>query len=268
MDSELKFDIQTEGLGQFWGITPGRNERIMRDPMTVDEIRDIILSILEENETEANCQIFLKRGIKKLEIQLVNGSISISDPANVNYQNISVSIDDLESSILSFFKVLPQDEEQKRSGAGLVQWTIAIVAGTISFATFNYAIRFLQRDFQFMPKPEFIEVENKADYNQHLREMAGIYITEWEDGETLLSLKNDGRWEFYDIERGRNQKFLLDDVEGGIFRPIYQKGRLALLTENFYVFRWESEGVLSFQERRYIRTANSEDEVPFITFPN
>ena len=268
MDSGLKFEVQTEGLGEFWGITPVRHERIAREPMTAGEIEEIVLSILAENDTESSGLIILKRGHRALQIDLESGSISMSDPQNVNYQNISISRDDLSSSILSYFNLLEERHEERKSATGASQWMVAIAAGSISFATFYYSFQHLTRDFHFMPKPEFVEVEDDRDYREHLKAMSGVYITEWEDGETLLNLKGDGTWEFYDIERARNPKFSLNEVEQGDCRPVYQKGRLALLTRNYYVFKWESEGVLSFQERRYIRTAVTENEVPFVTFPN
>ena len=268
MDSGLKFDVQTEGLGEFWGIAPDRHERITRAPMSLEEIEAVAISILEENEQDSSGQIFLKKGSRTLQIDLEGGVFQISDPDNFNYQNISIKKDDLASSILSFFNLLEEPEEARKAGTSVMQWMIAGAAVIISFAAFSFVIRHLHEEFQFMPKPEFMEVEDNRDYQKHLRDMSGVYITNWEDGETLLRLKSDGSWEFYDLDRGGNQDFRLLEVESGECRPVYQKGRLALLTQNFYIFQWESEGVLSFQERRYIRTATNKDEVPFVSFRN
>ena len=43
----VKFDVQTEGLGEFWGVAPDYHDRRSRDPMSAEELEEILMTILD-----------------------------------------------------------------------------------------------------------------------------------------------------------------------------------------------------------------------------
>ena len=131
-----------------------------------------------------------------------------------------------------------------------------------------FAFQQLEKEVDFMPKPDFVEVQDHTDFQNHLKKMTGIFVTELEDGETLLFIQEDGRWDFFDLERSVGNNFILTEIEGGLCRPVYQTGRLGLLTDSNFIFFWESEGVIYFQDRKYILTAKTSNELPFVSFPD
>jgi hypothetical protein len=265
---EVKFDIQTEGLGEFWGVAPSYRDRRSRDPMSADELLEIILTILDENGEEANGLFIIEHSHNCVHIRLDNGALVLSDPNDANYQNVAISIDDLKASLADFFSLRKDGTKVQNTHVIILQWIIALVAGGGMVAAFYFAFHHLKKEVEFMPNPEFVEVRDQKDFSDHLKELTGIYITELQDGETLLHIQEDGRWDFYDMEKGKGRNFVLTKVEEGLCRPIYQKGRLALLTDSNFLFYWESEGILKFQDRRYTRTAKSMAELSFVRLPN
>ena len=268
MNEVVKFDVQTEGLGEFWGVAPNYHERRSRDPMSADELLEVILTILDENGKESNGLFILENNKKTIHLKLDSGTLEISNPNDANYQNVAVTPDDLKATLSDFFKLSKDGKVVPNAHIILLEWIIAIIAGGGMIAAFYFAFHYLTREVDFMPKPDFMEVQDQKDYAGHLKDMIGIYATEFADGETLLVIREDGQWEFHDLEKGNGKNFILTQVEAGLCRPVYQKGRLALLTDSNFLFYWERDGVLRFQERQYVRAGKSPDELPFVKFPD
>lgn len=267
-DEFVKFDVQTEGLGEFWGVAPDYHERRSRDPMSADELKEILLTIIDENGKDANGLFVIEHLNRIVNLRINSGVLEISDPNNANYQNVAISLDDVSKSLEDFFNLKKGGKTVQNSHIIILEWIIALVAGSGMIGAFYFANQYLEKEVSFMPKPDFVEVQNNADFQNHLKKMTGIFVTELEDGESLLFIQGDGRWDFYDLERGTGNNFLLNEVEGGLCRPVYQAGRLALLTDSNFLFYWESEGVMYFQDRKYIRTAVTPNELPFVSFPD
>ena len=264
----VKFDVQTEGLGEFWGVAPSYHERRSRDPLSADELLEIILTIIDENGEEANGLFIVEYGKQSLHVKLDNGALAISNPNNANYQNVAISPSDLKASLTDFFNLQKDATVATDSHIILLEWIIAVLAGGGMIAAFYFAYQYMSKAVDFMPEPDYVEVQDQKDYAAHQKEIAGIYATEFEDGETLLVLKQDGQWEFHDLEKGSGKSFTVTQVEAGLCRPVYQKGKLAILTDSNYLFFWERDGVLRFQDRQYIRAATSPDELSLVKFPD
>jgi len=264
----VKFDIQTEGLGEFWGVAPNYHERRSRDPMSADELLEIILTILDDNGNDANGLFIIEHGKKSVHIRLNSGILEISNPNDANYQNVAVSPHDLKATLSDFFQLSKDGKAVPNAHIIMLEWIIAVVASGGMLAAVTFAIHYLNKEVNFMPKPDYMEVQDEKDYADHLKALAGIYVTEFKDGETLLSVMPDGQWEFHDLEKGKGKSFVLNQVEAGLCRPVYQKGRLALLTDSNFLFYWEREGVLRFQERQYTLAGKSPAELQFVAFPD
>jgi hypothetical protein len=267
-DNSVKFEVQTEGLGEFWGVAPNYRERRDREPMTIEAITEVIQTILEESGEEASGLFILEYAKKYLHIKIDGTTVELSRPNDANYQNIAVDPEDLQSSILDFFKIERESgDESKKSHVLLVEWIVLVLAGATMLGAFYFALSFIERDKAFMAEPDYIEVSNKDDLHEHLRELSGIYLTDLQDGETAIRLETDGRWAFYDLKQESRDRFIPELVEQGQCRPVYQKGKLAILTDNNYLFYWESKGVLRFQDRPYVLSAKTASEVSSVEFP-
>ena len=73
----------------------------------------------------------------------------------------------------------------------------------------------------------------------------------------LLELTPDGTWAFFDVEKGAVGSFILSNLNEGQFRPVYESGRVAILTDARYIFYPEStESELMFLQRRFKRLGN------------
>ncbi len=269
MPNELvKFDVQTEGLGEFWGVAPNYHERRSRDPMSAEELKDILLTIHDENGKEANGLFIIEHTNRRVNLRINSGVLEISDPNNANYQNVVISIDDLSKYLEDFFQLQKGGKHVQNSHIIILEWIIALIAGAGMVGAIYFAFQYLDKEVDFMPKPDFVEIQDHTDFQNHLKKMTGIFVTELEDGETLLFIQEDGRWDFFDLERSVGNNFILTEIEGGLCRPVYQTGRLGLLTDSNFIFFWESEGVIYFQDRKYILTAKTSNELPFVSFPD
>jgi hypothetical protein len=255
MPSEfVKFDVQTEGLGEFWGVAPDYHDRRSRDPMSAEELKD------------ANGLFIIEHMNRRVNLRINSGVLEISDPNNANYQNVVISIDDLAKYLEDFFQLKKGGKHVQNTHIIILEWVIALITGAGMIGAIYFASQYLNKEVNFMTKPDFVEVQDHTDFQNHLDRMTGIFATELEDGETLLFIHDDGRWDFYDLERGVGNNFILIEIEGGLCRPVYQAGRLALLTDSNFLFYWDSEGVLYFQDRKYIRMAKTPNELPFVSF--
>ena len=100
-----------------------------------------------------------------------------------------------------------------------------------------------------------------------IEDFSGIYATGMRDGAMLIQLNIDSTYQYFDLRRSGHQRFILESVESGKFRPVYEMGKLAFLTEQNYIF-YPQKTKLIFQDRTYELIGQSEQDLPFIAFPD
>lgn len=263
----VKFSVWTEGLGEIWGITPDNPERRQRKPMSALEIHSIVDKLINDFGEEGNGLFIIDYKGKVLNLELLKGRLEMSDPSNLNYQNISLSLDELEQILLDYFDIKEKEVVVRNSHVILIEWIIAITVGCAMIASIVYVRDFLESRDYFLPEPDYVEIENQEDFRHHLSRLSGIFITDLDAGQTVIEIHADGRWGFYDLERVSVRKFNCLPVENGLCRPVYSEGQLSLLTDVHFLFKVSNKDTLLFQDRKYIRVADSRDDLPFVVFP-
>ena len=131
---------------------------------------------------------------------------------------------------------------------------LGISIGVAAVVALGFAIRFvdgyLDQTSEFIPKPMALEIDNPVESRDLTVKYSGVYATRIDDGEMLLELKRDGTWGFYDVRKGSVGSFILQAVKSGNCRPVYEAGRLAILTDTRYLFYPENDKAgLVFQDQ-------------------
>ena len=262
--------VWTEGLGEFWGIAPELIERRQREPMTPETLANVIDNILLENGHTASGLFILEAANKRLNLALTHGVIEISDPKNVNYQNVAMALDDLVKYLEAFFftEVAANVEQTKASPVRMVEYIVASAAVVFLIFTVSFVSKFLENNSGFMPVPEITEIGNQDEIHDAQNRYAGVYTTGMDDGETILELKKDGSWGFYDIQRSTAGSYFLDLVQMGNYRPVYKSGRLAILTDSLYLLYPEDQENLLFLQRSFSRVAKTREDLTNVAFPD
>lgn len=259
--------VWTEGLGEFYGIAREERERRERDPMSLDEVVDLILRILAENEpSEVEGLFVLEHGQKQANLRFLGGQLELSNPREVNYQNVMVAIDDLRAALADFFDLHEAPEPVRRSHLILLEWVIAVVVGCGMVAAFVMVADFLEKRDTFIPEPDHLGYASAQETKSAMTRLSGIYVTELASGQTLLEISPEGRWGFYDLTGGTGSFIDAMMVESGEFRLVHTEGGLALLADSNYLFQVNSRDTLVFQDRRYLQTGKLRDDVPFLRF--
>lgn len=263
----VKFSVWTEGLGEIWGITQDNQERRQRDAMSVSEIHSIVDKLINDFGDDTNGLFIIEYKGKVLNLELVKGALEMSDPSDLNYQNISISLEEAEQSILDYFGIKKEEVVVRNSHVILIEWIIAITVGCAMVASIVYVKDFLETRDHFIPEPDHAEIKSQADFRSHLSRLSGVFMTNLDAGETVIEIHADGRWGFYDLEKASLRKFTCLPVESGLCRPVYSEGQLSLLTDAFFLFKVGDTDTLVFQDRKYIRAGKSRDDLPFVAFP-
>jgi hypothetical protein len=268
---ELELSVWTEGLGEFWGIQPEQRERRRRDDMAPEQLADIIHAILEENNHDANGLFILASGDRRLNLALSNGVIEISDPQNLNYQNVALAEAELIAFLNDFFARPAEEEEAPLLRTPLVQkveYAVAIISIVALALTLKFVVGYLNRSSEFMPEVEAVEITDPTESRQLVVKYSGIYATSMDDGEMVLEIQDDGKWHFYDMQSSTLGSFILNMVKGGNFRPVVNLGRPAILTDTRYLFYpSNAEKTLHFLNRPFKRIGNTRDDLPYLSFP-
>lgn len=239
--------------------------------MTPEQVVSIIHDILEENGHDANGLFILESGEYRLNLNLNNGVIEISDPRNANYQNVAIAESELVGYLHKFFAPVVQEEKKDSLRTPLVQkleYLVALIVVVALVVTIRFVIQFMEDGSQFMPEPEATEIADVQEMRSLTVQNAGIYVTKMRDGEMAIELKDDGTWAYYDMRSGSLGAFILDTVDEGTFRPVYESGRLAILTDARYLFYPnQQEGSIVFLDRPFKRVGNTRDDLPYLSFP-
>ncbi|MEX0327067.1 MAG: hypothetical protein AB3N33_13355 [Puniceicoccaceae bacterium] len=270
--STLKLTVWTEGLGEFWGIATEQKERRQRGELSPDEVVSIIGNIIEENTHDANGLFILESGGRRLNVTLSNGVVEVSDPRNANYQNVAIAESELTDYLTTFFAptVAETGEQLRTPLVQTLEYVVAVAAVVTLALTIKFVIGFMQESSQFMPEPEAVEIGDSKQVQNLTVQYAGIYATRMRDGEMIIELRDDNTWNYYDIQSGSLGSFILSPVSSGEFRPVYEAGRLAILTDTRYLFYPSTtmEEGITFLQRPFKKIANSRDDLPYVSFPD
>ena len=239
--------------------------------MTPEELVEIISGMIQENSHNATGLFIIQTKSRTLNLALNNGVIEFSDPKNANYQNVAIVESELISYLDGYFA-----EEATEEGSVLrtplirtLEYIVAIAAILALGLTIRFVVQHLEDSSQFFPLPETVEIKDLKESRSLMVKHAGVYATRLDDGEMLLELTPDGTWAFFDVEKGAVGSFILSNLNEGQFRPVYESGRVAILTDARYIFYPEStESELMFLQRRFKRLGNSRDDLPFVAFPD
>ena len=267
--SAVNLKVWTEGLGEFWGITPQKDRR-QRDDMTPEAIVDVIHTIIEENSHDANGLFILESGGRRLNLNLSNGVVEVSDPRNANYQNVAIAESELAAYLNSFFvkEVETQKENLRTPLVQKLEYLVAVIVVVALGLSIRFVMQFMEDNSQFMPEPQTADIADMKELRSLTIQYAGVYATNMREGEMVIELKEDGTWFYYDMQSGSLGSYILEPVKAGSFRPVYESGRLAILTDARYVFYPDSEnGRITFLQRPFKRIGNSRDDLPYLSFP-
>ncbi|MEX0331745.1 MAG: hypothetical protein AB3N64_10015 [Puniceicoccaceae bacterium] len=268
----IKLTVWTEGLGEFWGIASAQKERRQRGEMNPDEVVTIIGNIIEENTHDANGLFILESSGRRLNVTLSNGVVEVSDPRDANYQNVAIAESELTEYLIKFFApaAAESNENLRTPLVQTLEYVVAIAAIVVFGLTIRFVIGFMQDSSQFMPEPEAVEISDRIQVQNLKVQYAGVYATRMRDGEMVIELRDDGTWNYYDIQGGSLGSFILSPVNSGQFRPVYESGRLAILTDSRYLFYPSTnlEEGITFLQRPFKKIANTRDDLPYVSFPD
>jgi len=259
------------GLDENWITFTGLTGHVEREAMSPEEVAETLLRINQENGDSATCQFILQGNGHRLTLSLNRGTLTVSDPAKANYQNVALQLTELGAFLQQFFAGKPAHvaafpEEVRQSHLHLLEGIIALVAVVVFGITVYFVSRYMKNESGFIPMPEVTEIGSGPDAKQHLVRYAGVYATRIGDGEMVLELKEDGSWGYYDMFKSQSGSFDLQMVEEGTCRPVLEQARMALLADNHYLFYPAENGRMVFQQRRYSRIGNTRDDLPFLKF--
>jgi hypothetical protein len=267
-NSPIRLSVWTEGLDEDWGLAPDNRGRLERGKMSPKGVAQVVHQIQDLNGTRADCLFILEADRRRLHLNLNSGILEISDPGNMNYQNVTLGNTDLELYLLERFA--PQQQQQLQADPRTLRWMegiIAAMAGVGLVWALFYLSDFLNRDSQFMPKPVALEIDDPVASKDILFRHSGIYVTRVADGEMVIEVSPDGSWGYYDMYKGQPGYYQLEPVNVGNCRPVFEDQEVAILTDTRFMFYPQEGKLLVFLERSFKRIGQNRDELPYFLFP-
>lgn len=262
-----RIELWTENLDEDWRADPESHRRTNRGPIGVDELLNRLGTIRQLNGPELECLLVLSARDRQLHLNLQAQDLYVSDPQNPNYQNVRMDEGALPGFVKTYFAFDEETGESQPMTVRIIEFGFFFVVLVGLGVSVSYLAGFLNRDHGFIPKPAVIDIENPEMAAAVMREHAGIYATAVNDGEMLIELNPDGQFGYYDLERGAPGQFLLDEVVTGTWKPVYDMGELAFLTDVRFVFHPAEKPGLVFQQRFYKKIADNRDEAIYLAFP-
>jgi hypothetical protein len=262
-----KIELWTEGLNENWGLDINNRRRIDRGRLNIPDLRLIVKRLRKRNRAGAECLLILDGGGRYLEVHVSEHDLLLSNPQDPNYQNVTIQDKDLKEYVERYFTVAVE--------AAVFEWTPSLIMQCVTLLLvltgLGIALVFLSKYFAaesgFIPKPIVIEVTDPIELASVVEDFSGIYATGMRDGAMLIQLNIDSTFQYFDMKSSSHQRYILKPVESGKFKPVYDMGRLAFLTEQNYLF-YPEKTKLIFQDRSYDLVGQSEQDLPFIAFPD
>jgi len=265
--SSRTVSLWTEFLTKEWRHDEDSRERVSRGRVKVTELDEVIGEIREANSGTCEGVLFMQARERSLQVVLKEDELHLSDPQNPNYQNVKMPTDQLEEFVELYFFLEDEAEEGVSFPVQILQITFfLIVLGSVGTALFFVSANFIQQS-SFMPLPMVEEIHSPGERLNISERHSAIYATGVRDGAMVIQLKRSGDFRFYDMESIRPGRYQLVPVEAGTWWAARQAGRVALVTDNHYVFYPNRDGDLNFLQRPFARIASGEAELPHILFP-
>ncbi|NDV61683.1 hypothetical protein G0Q06_04400 [Puniceicoccales bacterium CK1056] len=260
-----KIELWTEGLNENWGLDINNRRRIDRGRLNPAELRLIAKRVRKRNRTGAECLLILTGGDRYLEVHVNENDLLLSNPQDPNYQNVTIPDKDLKDYVEQYFTVSIE--------ATPFEWTPSLVMQCITLLLvllgLGVVLVFVSRHFSketgFVQKPAIIELNDPIASASAIEDYSGIYATGMWDGAMLIELNIDSTFSYYDIKRSGQQRYILELVHSGTYKPVSEMGRMAFLTELNFIFYPDEEAII-FQDREYELIAQSRQDLPFIAF--
>lgn len=262
-----KIGLWTEGLNENWGLDINNRRRIDRGRLNILDLRVIVKRVRKRNRAGAECLLILEGGGRYLEIHVNEHDLLLSNPQDPNYQNVTIQDKDLREYVEQYFTVAVEASQFEWTPSLVMQCvTLLLVLAGLGVALV-FASRFFAQEAGFIQKPAVIKVTDPIDEANAIEEYSGIYATGMWDGGMMIELKIDGTFHYYDLKRSGHQLFILEPVQSGQFEPVYEMGKLALLTDLNYIF-YPEDGIIVFQDRTYELVAQNRQGLPNVAFPD
>ncbi len=261
-------EIWTEGVAPSWRAEPENRERIRRGRGRPELVLVGVQRMEQGGAAGKDCHLIVQSGARQLVITLAADHLLVSDPANLNYQNVRVAKADLTGYLREFFGQEDTSARQELNPVRVIEWIVlVIVLGTLAVAL-SYLSRFLKEESGFLPRPFVQAIEDRSEADRRLQRWAGLYVSRLAEGESLIEITPAGTFGYYDLERGSpSASFILRPVNSGTCQPVYDAGRLAFLTDTRFLFYPEGENQLVFLERPFTRIARERAELAGFVFP-
>lgn len=257
-----KLSVWTEGLDEEWQALPGGHARLNRGSMTPDRILKSLETIRFLNNDRVECQLILQHRKTQLLLLLANGKIFASDPQDPNYQNIPIELPAVAPYLEEHFALTEAFAQTGPNPVRIIEWILlAVFLGVLGFTVF-YVGRFLSHETGFLPWPAAVEFRDAASIREYRQAHAGLYLTRLEDGGMAIELEGGGTYGYYDLTRRPDGGWRLVPVDQGLYRPVLISGKLAMLTDNRFVFQISGEGELEFLQRRFSWEAANRASLP------
>jgi len=261
-----KLSVWTEGLDDEWKASPGLSGQVDRGTMEPSEIPNAIERIWAFNGEQVECSLSLQQKSTQLKLTLEFGKILASDPQDMNYQGVEIIPTELISYLEGHFEIRQDVEDTGRNPVRLVEWCVLGTFLLILGFSILYMNRFLNTDSGFLPLPEAVEFDGDAGQN-YLQKYSGIYTTGIKEGGMLIELKQDGSFGYYDLSKAGPTLFRTVGVNTGNYQPVLIRGKVALLTDNRFVFTPTAKEELEFLQRKFNKLGKNRDDVPYLKFP-
>ena len=266
-NSPIRLSVWTEGLDEDWGLAPENRGRLERGKMSPRGISEMVRETQKFHGAKADCLFILEAEGRRLHLKLNSGTLEVSDPGNMNYQNITLGETDLETYLLERFAPHIEQEHTDPRTLRWLQSVLAAAAGAALVAALLFTANFLKRDSHFMPKPVVLEIDNPIESKELLVRHSGVYVTRIADGEMVIEVRPDGTWGYYDMYKGQPGYFRLNPVNLGNCQPVMEGEKVAILTDERFLFYPQNGQVLVFLERPFKRVGQNRDELPYFLFP-
>jgi hypothetical protein len=265
----LKLHTKSEGLDDALRVTPDLSNHIDRGLLSIEDLILLLQETYDTNEAPFECAFFLEAHSRVLRLELTDSGLLASNPRDLNYQNISIPEEDLETFLLDYFvEKSSTNESVEQDRTGTRDRIVAVLVFTTLIAALSYMTASLTASRQFMPPPKISEELDPNFARTQLNRVAGVFVTALEDGEMMIEISPEGTFALYDLQKAEAMTtFSLEQVDAGECRLTRIGDSLAVVTGNNFVFQPIDKNGLVFLQRYFKRIASSIDQVPFVQIP-
>ena len=260
-----KLFLWTERLGEDGYFRQTGTGRLERGAFSLPEILSLMERVRELNGPELDAILFLKGSGRSLEIKVRAEGLEISDPEDPNYQNIPLRFGEAAEFMRSRFLGTEDDQAVVHHPSSGTRMAIFAGLTLLFMAALFFLVNHLGKESGFLPVVKVQELEDPKEVDRLLHRFHGVYSTPISDGAMLIELQEDGYFVYADLHTLGQGVFRAESVTTGTYRPVYESGQLALLTDSRFLIHPGDEA-LNFQGRVYVRLGKARNEIPYLVF--